>query len=72
MGPTAPGDATPLPALTGGPGSLQFGQMRIILSRKSALRGSWLKWAAVAGFLVFFIKGLVWLAVGVVAVILAI
>ncbi len=46
--------------------------MRIILNRKSALRGSWLKCAVTAGFLVFFIKGLVWLAVGVVAVILAI
>ncbi len=46
--------------------------MRIILNRKSALRGGWLKWAAFAGFLVFFIKGLVWLAIGLVAVILAI
>ncbi len=46
--------------------------MRIILSRKSALRGSWLKWAAVGGFLVFFIKGLVWLAIGLAAMILAI
>ncbi len=46
--------------------------MRIILNHKSALPGSWLKGAAVAGFLVFFIKGLVWLAIGLAAVILAI
>ncbi len=46
--------------------------MRMLLNRKLASRGRWLTWTVGAGFLVFFIKGLVWLAIGLGAVVLAI